>query len=127
MDGRRVGFQEVASEIDSPEAFTAKILQQLVKNNIINSVKGPKGGFEMDPTILKSLPLNKIVIAIDGDELLKGCGLGLLKCSETYPCPVHHEFKKIRESICNLLENTTVQELALGLKNEQTVLKTKLI
>jgi len=36
---------DIAEEIDSPTAFTAKILQQLVKNKVIHSIKGPHGGF----------------------------------------------------------------------------------
>lgn len=120
---RRVGFQEIAKAIDSPEAFTAKILQQLVKNKIINSVKGPKGGFEMDAITVKELSLNKIVLAIDGENLQKGCGLGLSECNEETPCPVHHKFKVIRESLCNLLENTMILELAMDLKETSTVLK----
>ena len=40
----RVGLKEIAEKIDSPVAFTAKILQVLSRENIIHSVKGV-GGF----------------------------------------------------------------------------------
>lgn len=42
---KRPGCKEVAKEIGSPEHFTAKILQQLVKHGVINSAKGRGGGF----------------------------------------------------------------------------------
>ena len=45
---QRVSLKEIAKEIDSPEAFTAKILQNLVRHKIINSVKGAYGGFEIE-------------------------------------------------------------------------------
>ena len=35
-----IGIKEIAKEIDSPIAFTAKILQVLVKNNILKYSKG---------------------------------------------------------------------------------------
>ena len=42
----RVGLRDIAEKIDSPEAFTAKILQQLTKDNrVVSSVRGPHGGF----------------------------------------------------------------------------------
>ncbi|MGN6646883.1 MAG: RrF2 family transcriptional regulator [Cytophaga sp.] len=46
--GKRSSLKEIAAQIDSPEAFTAKILQVLSRNNLIDSSKGPQGGFEMD-------------------------------------------------------------------------------
>ena len=45
VDGRKVGIKEVAAGIDSPEPFIAKILQDLSKRGLIQSTKGPNGGF----------------------------------------------------------------------------------
>lgn len=123
-EGKRVSLKSIAKEINSPEAFTAKILQELVKNEIIDSVKGPSGGFEVEQKKMKDIKLSHIVSAIDGDRIYKGCGLGLKDCSETHPCPVHNKFKKIRTDLRNMLENTTVYELSLGLKKGLTFLKT---
>lgn len=122
-DGRRANLKEIAKAIESPEAFTAKILQQLVKNNIIYSVKGPTGGFEIDRENLKDIKLCQIVSAIDGDGIYMGCGLGLKECDEKKPCPVHEKFKEIRDGLKVMLETTTMEELSLGLKNGLTFLK----
>jgi len=40
----RVGLKEISQAINSPEAFTAKILQLLVRENLLSSIKGPNGG-----------------------------------------------------------------------------------
>lgn len=122
-NGNRVSLKSIAKEINSPEAFTAKILQQLVKNDLISSVKGPNGGFEIERERMATIRLSQIVSAIDGDSIYKGCGLGLKDCSETHPCPVHHKFKKIRTDLRNLLESTTVLELSRGLKKGVTFLR----
>jgi Rrf2 family protein len=113
-EGIRVGIKDVAKEIDSPEPFTAKIMQILTKNGIIASAKGVGGGFEISKETVKSIKLIQIVDAIDGNAIYKGCGIGLKECSETHPCPVHNEFKKIRELLLAMLTNTTLEELALG-------------
>ena len=115
--GIRVGIKDVAKEIDSPEPFTAKIMQILTKNKIIHSAKGVGGGFEVCNEAVKSIKLIHIVDAIDGDSIYKGCGIGLKECSEIHPCPVHNEFKKIRELLLVMLTTTTLEELALGVKS----------
>lgn len=102
LHGNRVGLKDIASEIDSPEAFTAKILQQLVKSGIIDSVKGPSGGFEVDKDRMKET-LSQIVSAIDGDAIYKGRGPGLHACSSKRPCPVHYKFKVIRDDLRRML------------------------
>lgn len=121
--GERSGLKDIAREIDSPEAFTAKILQQLARHQIIRSVKGPTGGFDMDSEQLEKKMLSHIVSAIDGESIYRGCGLGLKACSETQPCPVHDHFKQIRESLRQMLETTTIQKLAGGLSTGLTFLK----
>lgn len=119
----RAGIKDIAKKIDSPEAFTAKILQTLVKANIIQSTKGVGGGFEIPKKKLVEIKLAQIVSAIDGDKVFTGCGLGLSHCSESHPCPVHEKFKSIRNELAFMLENTNLEELVLGLKSGENFLR----
>jgi len=121
-DGAKVGIREIAKGIDSPEHFIAKILQDLSRKGIILSQKGPSGGFYLDERSLKT-PLADIVRLVDGDEIFTGCALGLKQCSEAKPCPLHHEFKKIREDLSHLLQNTTVGEFSTQLDKNRLFLK----
>jgi Rrf2 family protein len=107
--GGRVGIKEIAIGIDSPEPFLAKILQDLSKAGIVRSVKGPNGGFYVDEPALKR-PLSEIVEAVDGNGIFTGCALGLKQCSEVNPCPLHSDFKAIRNQIHNLLQTTSIGE-----------------
>jgi Rrf2 family protein len=120
---KKVSLKEVAKAIDSPEAYTSKILQKLAKNNVINSDKGPTGGFSMDKLKLDNVKLSTIVFTIDGDAIYKGCGLGLKECNEQMPCPVHSQFKIIREELKIMLQTTTIISLTMGLKDGLTFLK----
>ena len=119
----KVGQKEIAKAIDSPEAFTAKTLQILTRNNIISSDKGPHGGFYFSKDQLKNIYLQHIVKAIDGTIVYKGCGLGLKTCNESKPCPVHFQFKAIRDELKQMLETTSIQDLAIGTKSGETFLK----
>src|SRR5690606_26406632 len=122
-DGNRVSLKEIAKEIDSPEAFTAKILQALARHKIINSVKGAYGGFEIPKEKISAIMLSQIVSAIDGDRIYHGCGLGLHVCSELRPCPVHDKFKVIRSELKLMLESTNLEQLALDIKSGASFLK----
>jgi len=121
--GKRVCLKEIAEAIDSPEAFTAKILQQIAKSDIIDSLKGPSGGFTISEEKLNKTYLSMIVTAIDGDHIYKSCGLGLKTCNEDKPCPVHDKFKAIREVLKQMLETTSLGELAENIAGGQVYLK----
>ncbi|MFC2175585.1 RrF2 family transcriptional regulator [Bacteroidota bacterium] len=119
----RVSLKEISKKIDSPEAFTAKILQQLARNQIIISYKGPNGGFQIHEESLHTIYLNQIVDAIDGDTIYRGCGLGLHECNASEPCPLHDQFMTIRTELKNMLKSTTIGQLTEGLLEGITCLK----
>ncbi|SEN59659.1 Rrf2 family protein [Mucilaginibacter gossypiicola] len=117
-DGSRVGIKEIAVKIDSPEHFLAKILQDLSKRGIIQSVKGPNGGFYLDAQSL-GRPLSDVIEAVDGGGIFRDCGLGLKECSSKNPCPLHHDFLDVRNRLQSMLESITIgqfnEDLNLGI------------
>lgn len=119
---KRVTVKDISERIDSPQSFTAKILQILAKNNLVHSVKGIGGGFEIPKEIMNQIKLSQIVIAIDGDSIFTCCGLGLGKCSEIHHCSVHEKFKEIRQELVSMLVETNLEELALGVKSGNSFL-----
>ncbi len=120
---KKASLKDVSEAVNSPEAYTSKILQLLAKRKLINSSKGPGGGFFISAKMLEKITLAHIVSAIDGDRIYTGCGLGLKKCSETRPCPVHNEFKHIRTELKKMLETTKLNSLTGDIKKGITFLK----
>lgn len=118
----RVKIGDIAKEIDSPVAFTAKILGSLVKRGIVQSQTGPNGGFYIDTHRMDKIPLKDIVIAIDGDSVLYDCALGLKRCNDKEPCPLHHKYIHIRRNLIQIVEKTSVLELTEGLASGKTIL-----
>ncbi|MDX9726702.1 MAG: Rrf2 family transcriptional regulator [Bacteroidales bacterium] len=109
------GIREISSALGLPAPFLAKILQQLAKNKILSSVKGPNGGFSMQRKP-ESLTLYEIVKIIDGDDVFKNCLIHDGSCSEVKRskkvCTVHEEYSVIRREINTLFRNTTLAKLA---------------
>ncbi len=122
MNNTRVKIGDIVDHIGSPEAFTAKILGALTKHDIVKSYTGPYGGFEIETRRMESIKLSEIVFAIDGDSIYKGCGLGLSECNSDQPCPMHDHFIHIREELRNMLETTSIYDLATGLKAGHSIL-----
>jgi Rrf2 family protein len=120
--GQKIGAKEIASFIDAPEPFTAKILQELVRKKIIGSQKGPTGGFYVSKEH-EAFNLKDLVVSIDGDGLFTGCSLGLNQCSEINPCPLHHEIKKVRNEMINMLTKKSLKQLAEEVESGETVLR----
>ncbi len=117
----RTNITEIAKAVNSPEPFTAKVCQQLVRAGIILSKKGPNGGFYLEKD--STLKLAEIVKAIDGNSIFTGCGLGLTECSSAHPCPVHDQFMGVREGLRKMCENTLVMDLSTKLEEGQSFLK----
>ena len=108
----KLGIDEIAKGIDSPVSFTAKILQSLTPGNkVISSIRGPNGGFFITEKA-KRLPVRAVLIAMKESEILDKCVLGLSKCSEIKPCPMHSEYKIIKQQLIRLFESKTIQQLA---------------
>lgn len=111
-EGHRPGIDEITTAIDAPRFYTAKILQNLVRQGFVQSQKGKGGGFFFDAD-KPALVLRDVILSTEGDKVLNGCGFGLKRCDEEHPCALHNQYAPIRTSINQLVTQTTIQSLAL--------------
>ena len=109
--GNRPGIDEISREIEAPRFYTAKILQRLVRQGFLSSIKGKGGGFFFD-TENPELTLRDLIISTEGHKTISGCGFGLKHCDYENPCPLHDQYAEIRNAIENLVSTETIQSLA---------------
>jgi Rrf2 family protein len=114
--GHKSGMKGIAGRINASEHTVGKILQTLARQGIINSLKGPSGGFFIDQR-QEQQPIIHIVEAIEGRQVFKECGLGLSKCSATHPCPIHDEYKIARDLVERLFNEKKIQDLCEPVTN----------
>jgi Rrf2 family protein len=109
-----IGIRQISSDLDLPMPFLAKILQQLAKQKILRSVKGPNGGFSVHKNPEK-ITLYEIVEIIDGKELFTSCVIHNDTCAgikkNRKPCPVHEDYSKIRAELIKLFKTRTIADL----------------
>ena len=110
QDGKNVGLKDIAESQEIPLHFLSKILQLLVKNDVLASIKGPNGGFSLNKDPDK-LYLKEIVEVTDGTGIFDRCGIGLKQCSDSSPCPIHFDYKVVKSKIQEVLEKKSVTDL----------------
>ncbi len=120
-DKRKMGSKEVAETIKVPAPFLAKILQKLVKNDLISSTKGPRGGFYLTEKDRLKTMLD-IVGCIDGLDLLSDCFLGLPRCGDENPCAIHHIVAPFKATLTEEMGDKTIAEFAKETKEGKSFL-----
>lgn len=121
-DKKRLSIEEISTATDIPKAYTAKILQILSKGNtLVTSVRGPNGGFYISDEA-KQLPGISILLKMGEKDIIDKCILGLHTCSEIEPCPMHHQYKKIKANLLAMFESKTIQQLASEIKRGKAVI-----
>jgi len=65
QDQKIILSQTIAKEYDIPLEYLLKILQQMVRANILRSKRGPRGGFSMSQKPNK-ITMLQIIEAVDG-------------------------------------------------------------
>ena len=109
-NGKYILAREIAEHHDLSYHFLGKILQGLVKNGLLTSQKGPGGGFMLAKSA-SEITLLEVIHAIEGPNVLEGCVLGLPRCGEPNPCPVHYHWAQVKEQIYNMFASQTVAQL----------------
>lgn len=119
----KTGIKKISSDLKLPAPFLAKILQQLAKQKILTSTKGPNGGFSFlkDP---EKITLLDIVNTIDGRETFTRCIMHNGSCEgveNEKHCVLHNDYEKPRRELYNLFSNTTINEVVRKSANPEFI------
>jgi Rrf2 family transcriptional regulator, iron-sulfur cluster assembly transcription factor len=124
LSNEKTGIRKIGKDLDLPTPFLAKILQQLAKQKILSSTKGPHGGFSLLKDAGK-ITLIDIVNAIDGYDTFTGCIMHNGSCegveNEGKHCPLHEDYEKTRVDLIKLFSSRTIQELVIKSKNPELI------
>ncbi|MCK5815944.1 MAG: Rrf2 family transcriptional regulator [Flavobacteriaceae bacterium] len=72
----KFGVKKIAKDLETPQPFLVKLLQQLTKNKIVSSTKGLNGGFYLNGKN-KELSVCDIIKSIGSTYEFDDCFLGL--------------------------------------------------
>jgi len=107
-----------------PPAYLAKHLQALARAEVLETVKGPRGGYRLARPPAEITVLD-VVEAIDGDEPAFRCteirrrGPTAVSAREyRLPCGVHRAFTRADDAWRRELEAVTIASLVIGVVRE---------
>ncbi len=120
----KINIVTLSEGIDVPHFFLGKIMQVLVKGGIVESSKGPGGGFWLSEAArdYKAFDVLKIT---DPKAVSSKCLMGKKKCSEDRPCPLHFDYLACRESLFHSLRSTSLRDLAGKVKEGEIFINEK--
>lgn len=123
-ESKNIELKQIAEDQGIPKHFLSKILQQLVRNDLLVSMKGPTGGFnlKLPPD---QISLIEVVDAIDGLDIFTKCGIGFKECDDNRPCPIHDEFKIVRNQVRGLFESKSLADLVEDVKTGNSIVGLK--
>lgn len=111
----------MAEELGMPRNYLSKTLHQLAKAGVLESTRGPRGGFQL------AIPADKLTLAVilepfgvlDGG----GCLLGRTECLDSAPCAAHWRWKALSAGLEEFFGETTVADLRAGAPRPKTSAK----
>jgi Rrf2 family protein len=112
-NGRRVSVNEIAAALGAPRNYLSKILHQLARDGVLESSRGPKGGFQLARDAA-DVPLSVIVQPGDPVADARQCLLGRAVCSDDDPCAAHARWKAVAERVREFFSRTTIADLKRG-------------
>ena len=102
--------REIADAYHLPVTLLAKVMQQLAKARIVQSLSGTNGGYKLARDASRITTL-EVVRAIDGPVILTHCFTDHGACDQTDSCTVREPLRRVHEAILSLLDNFTISEL----------------
>ncbi len=116
------GAREIARAENIPAPILGKVLQELVRKGLLESRRGPGGGFRLArrPELIV---LRDVVAAIDGLDHFLECAVGLERCADDAPCPLHDTWKGLRAQMLNYLEATSLATMAHAVARKKELIR----
>ncbi len=107
---RRFANQDIANLLGASGNHLAKVMQRLVKAGLVNSIRGPLGGFRLDKPS-SAITLMDIYEAVEGPMKDFAC-LSDNPICETPGCILGQTVQNLHEQLKDCLIKTTLCELA---------------
>lgn len=106
-----VSAREIMEIYNLPQELLGKILQKLVKANLIESLQGPKGGYVLKKS-LREITLKDIIDIIDGSIRLTQCSTRLTpfcSCKQLKTCNIKNAIYHLQKEIISYFDSINLE------------------
>lgn len=128
--GAPVGAAEIAETQGLDLQYTQQVLQRLRKGNVIESTRGPHGGYTL-VRAPEEITLKDILYAAEGDTFEIICDSAPIhpdaespnRCADRNSCSLHGVWQDLRSAIDKLLEQRTLADLVRSQPGHPTLVQ----
>jgi Rrf2 family iron-sulfur cluster assembly transcriptional regulator len=115
-----VRVDDIAGALNTPRNYLSKTLHALARAGVLQSTRGPKGGFQLSAAPDR-LWLSEVIAPFQpvGE---RRCLVGRENCSEADPCRAHHRWSQVAAGVEAFFAQTSVADL---LRQDQVVVPLK--
>ncbi|MDP8204407.1 MAG: Rrf2 family transcriptional regulator [Candidatus Tenebribacter mawsonii] len=106
----RINVKVLAEELNASQTHLAKVFQKLGKANLVRSLRGPAGGFELNKPA-EDITFLEIYEIIDGEIILGDCPLGKNHCVFK-SCIFDNELNRISQDIYETFSKMKLSEFS---------------
>ncbi len=114
-EGRVVSAREIAEHYAVPRRLLAEVLKELCRTGHVAGRRGASGGYSLSRPA-ERITLGEVVAALEGRPSIASCeSLALFRkenCDVEARCPIKSPIQRIRASLWNLMQRTTLRDLA---------------
>jgi Rrf2 family protein len=106
-----VSARELAEAYDLPPELLAKVLQKLVRGQLLTSIQGIRGGYGLARPAT-AISVADVINAVDGPLTVTACSESNQSCDQYSKCDIRDPLWQIKDRIVSALEATSIAGLA---------------
>ena len=113
-EGELTTAREICDKFEIPFDPMAKVMQKLGQHNILTSIQGVKGGYQLKKNLseVSFMALSKM---IEGDKEAHDCfTAGHVDCQRSGLCNIKRPMKELHNKMTDFLERVKLSELLGG-------------
>jgi len=117
----RYNAPDLAAETGLPLPMVSKILKLLVKDGILTSHRGVKGGYALARNPSR-ISVEEIIAALEGPVAITECiEAAPTECEHEPLCPTRTNWQKINHAVRQALQGITLEEMTQPIPQEKLV------
>ena len=113
-EGTTLSARELATRSNLPQTMAAKVLKLLARGEILESVRGLRGGYRLTRSP-EAITVREILEALEGPVSLTDCAtpenLPAEECAQSLCCPVKTSWQRLNHAIRGALDHVTLAEM----------------
>jgi len=104
--------KELSQAYNIPPELMGKVLQNLVRYEVIESVQGVKGGYRLRQSI-NHIKLSDVIAAVDGPLKIVNCFnvQNSFECHQHFQCTIKNPMEFIQRKLSVFFNNVSLQDI----------------